>query len=124
VACFERALELLPDFAAAHMNLGTAKLARQRWPEAIKHFEAAMRLQPASAMLHAQLAVALVNNEQLEAAVPHFEAALRLNATAETHDNFAQLLNALGRKREAFEHFEEAARLRREKPRGETADGR
>jgi Tfp pilus assembly protein PilF len=46
--------------------------------------------------------------------VPHFEAALRLNPrAAEIHDNFGQVLNVLGRKREAFEHLEEAARLRR-----------
>jgi Tfp pilus assembly protein PilF len=62
-----------------------------------------------------QLAVARVNDGQLAAAVPPFETALRLNPrAAEIHDQFGQVLSALGRRREAFEHLEEAARLRRE----------
>jgi tetratricopeptide (TPR) repeat protein len=118
VACFEKALELAPDFAAARLNLGTAYLALARWGKAIAQFKAALTLLPDSATARAQLAVALVNDDQLGAAVPHFEAALRLNPqAADVHDNFGQVLNALGRKREAFEHLEEAARLRRERGR-------
>jgi tetratricopeptide (TPR) repeat protein len=59
--------------------------------------------------------VALVNTERLEAAMPHFEAALRLRPTPELHEQFAQVLRALGRNREAFEHLERAADLRRAK---------
>jgi Tfp pilus assembly protein PilF len=96
------------------VNLGTAYLALGRWAEAIAQLQAAVRSLPESVTVQSQLAIALVNDEQLAAAVPHFEAALRLNpSAAEVHDNFGQVLNALGRKREAFEHLEEAARLRR-----------
>jgi protein O-mannosyl-transferase len=115
---FETALRLAPKFATAHANLGNAWSALRRWSKAITHLEAAVALQPDSPVTRAQLAVALVNDDQLAAAVPHFEAALRLNpGAAEVHNNFGQVLNALGRKREAFEHLEEAARLRRVAPR-------
>lgn len=114
IAHFEAALRVAPDFAAAHANLGNAYAAQQRWSRAIGHFEAVVRQQPESAMARVQLAVALVNDGQLAAAVPQFEAALRIDPqVAEVHDNFGRLLSALGRRREAFEHLEEAARLRR-----------
>jgi tetratricopeptide (TPR) repeat protein len=112
---FEAALRISPDFAAARLNLGNALAASGRWPEAVRQFETAAKLQPDSALAHAQLAVALVNTERLEAAMPHFEAALRLRPTPELHEQFAQVLRALGRNREAFEHLERAADLRRAK---------
>lgn len=115
VARFAAAVRLAPNFAAAHANLGNAYLSLRRWSDALPPLETAARLQPESAVAHTQLAVARVNNQELAAAVPHFETALRLNPrAAEVHENFGQVLNALGRRREAFEHLEEAARLRRE----------
>jgi tetratricopeptide (TPR) repeat protein len=112
---FAAALRLAPNFAPAHANLGNAFLALRRWAEAVPHLEAVVRLQPESAAAHLQLAVARVNNQELAAAVPHFETALRLNPrAADVRENFSQVLNALGRRREAFEQMEEAARLRRD----------
>ncbi len=114
VARFQAAVKLEPDSAPTRANLGTALAAQSRWREAIPQLEAAARLQPDHAPTLAQLAVALVNDEQLAAAVPVFERALRLDAkSAPLHQNFGQLLRALGRNREAFEHFERAAELQR-----------
>ena len=45
-------------------------------------------------------------------AVPHFEAALQVDpGSVELHQNFAQVLRALGRTRDALRHFDEATRL-------------
>ena len=104
--------------AVARANLGTALGAASRWQEAVPHLKVAVELAPDNPAAHVQLAVALVNAEQLDAAVPVFEKALRLDLnSAAVHDNFAQLLRALGRNREAFDHFETAADLRRAAPR-------
>ena len=111
---FETAVRLAPDFVTARLNLGAAAAALQRWPEAAAAFAEAVRLQPDSAQARTQLAVALVNGDRLEEAVAHFEAALRTQPSSAVHDQFAQVLRALGRNREAFQHFEAAARLRQE----------
>ena len=56
----------------------------------------------------------LVNAQELDAALPVFAQAVRLNPRApEVHENFGRLLDALGRKREAFDELEKAADLRR-----------
>jgi len=58
----------------------------------------------------------MVNSGRLAGSVPHFEAALELEpGSVELHNNFGQVLRALGRTREAFFHMEEAARLQRER---------
>ncbi len=108
----ETAVRLAPEFVAAQLNLGTAAAALQRWPRAAEAFAEAVRRQPDSLLGRTQLAVALVNSGRVAEAVPHFEAALRLGPSAELHEQFAQVLRALGRNREALEHFEEAARRR------------
>lgn len=113
LAHFEAATKLAPEFAAAHANLGSALAALGRWSDAAAAFERAVALQPESATTRGQLAVALVNAERIAAAVPHFEAAIRLQPTAELHNQFGQVLRALGRNREALEQFELAARAPR-----------
>lgn len=116
---FREAIRLDPNFGLAHLNLGTALAASGRLKEAIGHLQSAARLRPELPETHSQLAVALVNSGDLEAAVAPFQQALRRRPdSAELHDNFGQLLRALGRNRDAFEHLEEAARLRRERPAG------
>lgn len=113
LAHFDTAVRLAPEFAAAHMNRGNALAALGNWRAAAEAFGAAVKLQPEAPAARAQLAVALVNAEELAAAVPHFEAAIRLQPTAELHDQFGQVLRALGRNREALEQFERAADVRR-----------
>jgi tetratricopeptide (TPR) repeat protein len=117
---FEEALRVRPNRATTRENLGRALQAQGAvvaaqgdWREAAALFARAVALLPDSIAAQSGLAVALVNSDRLEAAVPVFQAALRLDPkSAELHDNFGQVLNALGRKREALEHMDEAARLR------------
>lgn len=114
VAHFETAVRLAPQFTLARLSLATALGSKGRWTEAIPHLRAVLAHDPNDGRALSQLAVVLVNSEQLSEAVPVFEQALRVSPrSAELHDNFAQLLRVLGRTREAFEHFERAADLRR-----------
>jgi tetratricopeptide (TPR) repeat protein len=117
----EAALQVMPNHQKTRDDLGRALQAQGAvlaaggdWRGAAAHFERAVAQLPDSKAAHAGLAVALVNSDRLEAAVPAFQAALRLDPnSAELHDNFGQVLNALGRKREALAQMDEAARLRR-----------
>ncbi len=106
---FEAATRLAPGYAPGHLNLGNALAALQRWSDASAAFARAVELQPRVALARVQLAIALVNSQRLAEAVPHFEAALQLEARPEWHEQFGQVLRALGRNREAFEQFERAA---------------
>jgi tetratricopeptide (TPR) repeat protein len=118
---FEAALRARPKDRKAHEDLSHALQAQAAarastgdWRGAVEFFTRAVRLQPDAAPAQAGLAIALVNTGDLEAAVPAFQAALRADPkSAELHDNFAQVLNALGRRREALEQLGEAARLLR-----------
>jgi Flp pilus assembly protein TadD len=112
-ARFARAVELAPGYVSARLNLGNALFAGQRWTAAAEHFAAAASARPDDPDLAVRLAVALVNAGRLAEAVAPFETALRLRPSPETHEQFAQTLRALGRTRDAFEHFERAAALRR-----------
>lgn len=109
---FKTAVERAPDFAAAHENLGTAFAALQQWAAATASFERALALRPESLLARTQLAVVLVNSGRLADSVPHFETALRLQPSPQLYDQFAQVLQALGRRRDAFEAGERAADLR------------
>ncbi len=101
------------DLVAALLGAGGQQASGGHWREAATFFARAASVTPESAAAQASLAVALVNTDRLEAAVPVFQAALRLDPkSAELHDNFGQVLNVLGRKREALEQMDEAARLR------------
>jgi tetratricopeptide (TPR) repeat protein len=115
IAEFEQTVRLDPNWVRARMNLGGAFAAAQRWLDAAKQFEAAAKLQPDSVEAFASLGVALVNADRLEAGARSFVRALQLNPkSAGLHEQLAQVLRALGRDREAQQHLDEAARLRRE----------
>ena len=91
-----------------------ARLRQGRAEIALRCFRKVLELQPESADAQAKLAVAMVNAGKTEAAVPVFQRALQQNpGSAELHDQFAQVLRALGRNREAGQQADEAARLRR-----------
>jgi len=95
IARLRRAIELKPDYADAHNNLGNAL---SRLPggsaEAVAEFEAALGLDPGMAEAHANLGLALVAVPGREAeGIAHLRAALR-----EGYDDpqFADLHAALG----------------------------
>jgi tetratricopeptide (TPR) repeat protein len=94
-AAYERALQLDPDFAEAHFNLGNLLLRTGRRNDAIAHFESAVRLKPDFAEAHTNLGSALITQPgRLPEAIEHFEAALRANP------DYAPARNNLARARQ------------------------
>lgn len=54
---FRRAIELKPDHAKAYFNLGMARIAQERYREALQAFQTSLRLDATDPNAHVQLAV-------------------------------------------------------------------
>ncbi len=75
----ERAIELDPDFAEAHCDLGVAYARLNRYPEAAAEFRRAMELAPDESLPHANLAWVLLVMGQRTEAETHVRRALQLS---------------------------------------------
>ena len=98
-----RAVELRPDFAPAHNNLGNAHMDRGQLDEAIASYRIALRLQPDSAQIHNHLGNALNHRGQHSEAILSYTEAIRLDpGYAEAHVNLANAFIELGKLDEAI----------------------
>ncbi len=75
---FGRALEVMPENAVAHINLGSVFEQAGRAEEAQAHYRAALRIDPGRAQAHNNLANVLDATGKFAEAVPHYEEAIRL----------------------------------------------
>ena len=88
VACYRRAVELKPDFAEAHNNLGNALKDQGEFDEAIAGCRRALELKPDYAEAHNNLGVAFQGQGKLDEAVACYRRALELKPDyAEAHLN-------------------------------------
>jgi Flp pilus assembly protein TadD len=121
VACFQRAIELLPTFslgrASAYGNLGKTRFLQGRYSEAITHLSEALRLNPYSADAHSDLANALRQLGDREQAMVHFRTAIRLQADhGLAHYGMGLLLRDFGDFDEALRELQTARRLLPDRP--------
>ena len=88
LACFGRALELKPDYAEAHSNLGVAFKDQGKVDEAIACYRRALELKPDFAEAHSNLGVAFKDQGKLDEALACFRRALELKPDyAAAHSN-------------------------------------
>jgi len=97
IELYERALQLAPNSAEAHYNLGIILAGQKRMPDALPHFQRAAELSPQSSLAQYQLGVALASVGKW----PGAEAAMRHALELEPHSHKAQQLLAAILKREA-----------------------
>ena len=109
---YERALDLDPDHADAHVNLGRhLHLAGERG-RAEPHYREAVRLDPDDPTPHYNLGVLLDEvGRREEAILAYRQAILRDPDFADAHCNLGLLLESLGRRTEAVRHLMAARRL-------------
>ncbi|MCH8852330.1 MAG: tetratricopeptide repeat protein [Planctomycetes bacterium] len=106
------AVELDPEYAAAHNNLGIALKDKGDLDAAIEHFNAALRIDPDYADAHYNLGIALQAKGDLDAAIEHYNAALRIDPEhAKAHYNLGNALQAKGDLDAAIEHYNAALRI-------------
>ncbi|MEQ1824400.1 MAG: tetratricopeptide repeat protein [Pirellula sp.] len=88
--CFERAIELKPDYGHAHMNLGNAHHALGRWSAAIASYQRAAELMPDQAVVYFNLAGSQQKIGQLQ------EAARSIETTIELSSRYPRAFKRLG----------------------------
>ena len=89
-------MEIQPDLAEAHNNLGWVLLQTGRVDEAIAQFQTTLKLQPDLAPAHESLAKALLQQRRASEAVAHYQTALKLEP------NDPQILSGLAWVRAAW----------------------
>jgi Flp pilus assembly protein TadD len=111
-ALFQRAVDVVPDNAMAHNNLGMALVEQNKLEEARGHFEQAVAIAPGDTDARSNLGNALRALGRPAKAVAAYEGALDQSADdASVHYNLATALVDLERVDEAEAHLHEAIRL-------------
>jgi predicted O-linked N-acetylglucosamine transferase (SPINDLY family) len=110
--CFERALQLAPDYAEALVSRGDLLLAVQRPSEALQCLERALRLRPNDPLAWNNHGNALRALQRPEEALSSYEAALKLEPQSPTAwNNRGSALCELHRHDDGLRSFEQALRI-------------
>ncbi|MFN0084221.1 MAG: tetratricopeptide repeat protein [Blastocatellia bacterium] len=105
----ERALEINPWLAQAHINLISLYGRAGQVEKAEKHYRAAVGINPDLPDIHYNFGVLLVGREKYEQAAAAFRQCLQLNPYyAEAHHNYAVMIEREGRLDEAAAHYRKA----------------
>ena len=109
---YQRALELDPGLADAHVNLGRQLHIAGELGRAEPHYREAVRLEPDDPTPHFNLGVLLEEvGRREEAVLAYRQAILRDPEFADAHCNLGLLLEGLGRRQEAVRHLMAARKL-------------
>src|SRR5437763_14853797 len=81
IATYERVLELDPQHAAAHINLGTLYYNRQDYKAAEEHYRKAIEIDPRYALAHFDLGNVLDETGRVADAIQTYLTALQLAPT-------------------------------------------
>jgi tetratricopeptide (TPR) repeat protein len=112
IATYERVLELDPEHAAAHINLGTLYYNRQDYHAAEEHYREALRIDPRYALAHFDLGNVLDETGRVADAVQSYIAALQLAPTyADAHYNLALAYEKMHESRKALKHWQAYVKL-------------
>ena len=122
ISAYRRALELDPEFADAHCNLGTVLYNQGRHPESRSCFERALALAPEHLEAHFNLANVLEEEDRNEGALKHYKEATRIDPLfADARLNLALLYEKLGLRRTARMHWRRYLQLEPKGPWAEVA---
>jgi predicted O-linked N-acetylglucosamine transferase (SPINDLY family) len=109
---FDRAIAVVPGFAAAFVNRGNALYALQRFDEAIQSHKTALQFSPGLTSAQTNLASALQARGRTDEAVHTLESALASNADSpEILNNLGNLYKEQGRLKDAIHTYDRALQL-------------
>jgi tetratricopeptide (TPR) repeat protein len=112
IATYERVLELDPDHAAAHINLGTLCYNRQEYGKAEQHYRRAVAIDPRYALAYFDLGNVLDETGRVGEAIETYQAALQLAPTyADAHYNLALAYEKTKEPRKALKHWRAYVKL-------------
>jgi tetratricopeptide (TPR) repeat protein/glycosyltransferase involved in cell wall biosynthesis len=112
IECYERAIAIEPNYAAAHSNLGVVKQHTGLLAEAIAHYRQALEIDPNLAETASNLGSALADAGQTTEAIAQYDRALSLNPNcAEALINLGLLREEQGDVAEGVRCYEQAIRV-------------
>ena len=112
IATYEKVLELDPDHAAAHINLGTLYYNRQEYALAEKHYRRAIEVDARYALAYFDLGNVLDETGRVAEAIQTYNAALQLAPTyADAHYNLALAYEKAKESRKALKHWRAYVKL-------------
>jgi tetratricopeptide (TPR) repeat protein len=106
IRTYLRVLELEPQHAAAHINLGTLYYNRQDFASAEKHYRAAVAADPRYALAYFDLGNVLDETGHVDDSIAAYRNAIQLAPTyADAHYNLALAYERKGEPRQALQHW-------------------
>jgi len=112
IAAYQKVLDLAPNHAAAHINLGTLYYNRQDFGLAERHYRQAIEADSRYALAYFDLGNVLDETGRVQEAVQTYKTALQLAPTyADAHYNLALAYEKLRESRRALRHWEAYVRL-------------
>ncbi len=117
IEVYVRLLQLEPDHAPAHINVGTLYYNRQDFAAAERHYRLAVKSDPRYALAYFDLGNVLDETERLQEAIAAYSTAIQLAPTyADAHYNLALAYERQRQPRRALEHWKTYVRLDRTGP--------
>jgi len=112
IAAYQRVLELDPEHAAAHINLGTLYYNRQDYRLSEKHYRAAIQIDPRYALAYFDLGNVLDETGRVTEAIQSYNTALQLAPTyGDAHYNVALAYEKVREPRKALKHWRAYVKL-------------
>jgi len=112
IEAYIKTLELDPQHAAGHINLGTLYYNRQDYTQAEEHYRQAVEADPRYALAHFDLGNVLDETGRLQDAIQAYKLAIQLAPTyADAHYNLALAYEKLKQPRRALAHWRAYVRL-------------
>jgi len=112
VRYYHQALNINPDYAEVHSNLGNVLQDIGQLDEAVSSFQRALEIQPDYLEAHYNLGILLQNIGQLDAAVNSYEQALKINPDyTKAHFNLGMALKTLGQLDAAVNSYEKVLKI-------------
>ena len=109
---YQQVLDLDPDHAAAHINLGTLHYNRQEYALAEKHYRHAIEVDPRYALAYFDLGNVLDGTGRVTEAIQIYGTALQLAPTyADAHYNLALAYEKIKEPRNALKHWRAYVKL-------------
>ncbi len=106
IAAYRQVLEVEPEHAAAHINLGTIFYNRGEFGMAERHYRAAIEADARYALAHFDLGNVLDETGRIGAAIESYKTALALAPTyADAHYNLALAYEKIREPRRALRHW-------------------
>jgi protein O-GlcNAc transferase len=109
---FQKVVELMPNDAEAHYNLGVILKSKGQLNQAATSYQRAITLKPEYAEAHSNLGNTLKDLGQLKDALASYRRALKLKPdSADTHNNLGTALKDLGQLNDALTSYRQAIAL-------------